>query len=190
MTEHDDSFPSLMPKPGAPLLPVQIGPTSRRRHLTGVVALNIPDRWDGHGDWHMSATWFWTEPETLKPHSFTDKETYGELSDRLGTTFGLRDARRGLRELGYPAGDANVPVWAATYDRAVIEMAWEHLQRERKAGTPVRLGSHDPHEVARWVGSPLYWIRLKWWGWKLRWTLSGEERGRWDSWCKELSPWA
>ena len=26
MTEHDDSFPSLMPKPGAPLLPVQIGP--------------------------------------------------------------------------------------------------------------------------------------------------------------------
>ena len=87
MTEHDDSFPSLMPKPGAPLLPVQIGPTSRRRHLTGMVALNIPDRWDGHGDWHMSATWFWTEPETLKPHSFTDKETYGELSDRLGTTW-------------------------------------------------------------------------------------------------------
>ena len=25
MTEHDDSFPSLMPKPGAPLLPVQMG---------------------------------------------------------------------------------------------------------------------------------------------------------------------
>ena len=144
MTEHDDSFPSLMPKPGAPLLPVQIGPTSRRRHLTGMVALNIPDRWDGHGDWHKSATWFWTEPETLKPHSFTDKETYGELSDRLGTTFGVRDARRGLRELGHPAGDANVPVWAATYDRAVIELAWEHLQRERKAGTPARLGVARP----------------------------------------------
>ena len=102
MTEHDDSFPSLMPKPGAPLLPVQIGPTSRRRHLTGMVALNIPDRWDGHGDWHMSATWFWTEPETLKPHSFTDKDTYGELSDRLGTTFGVRDARRGFAGTGAP----------------------------------------------------------------------------------------
>ena len=106
MTEHDDSFPSLMPKPGAPLLPVQIGPTSRRagepasrrRHLTGMVALNIPDRWDGHGDWHMSATWFWTEPETLKPHSFTDKETYGEL---IGPTrHHLRRPRRPSRLAG------------------------------------------------------------------------------------------
>ena len=103
----------------------------------------------------MSATWFWTEPETLKPHSFTDKETYGELSDRLGTTFGVRDARRGLRELGHPAGDANVPVWAATYDRAVIELAWEHLQRERRREHRHVSGSHDPHEVARWIGSPV-----------------------------------
>ena len=84
-----------MPADGAPLFPVESGLTTRRRHITGTAALNIPDPWDFNGgDWHMSATWFWTEPETLKSCHFTDDETYGVVFERLGA-HGVRDARRG-----------------------------------------------------------------------------------------------
>ena len=190
MTKHDDTFPSLMPDPDLPLIPVAIGPTTRKRHITGTTALNIPDPWDFNGgDWHQHATWFWTEPETLEPHHFTDDETYGAVFDRLGA-HGVRDARRGLRELGHPAGDSDTPIWTAAYDRAVIEIAWQHIQDERKHGPVSELTPIDPYQLVRWIGSPLYWARLKWWAWKLRWALTSDECQRWDGWRKEWSPWA
>ena len=44
------------------------------------------------GDWHMSATWFWSEPETLESCHFTEDETYGIVFERLGT-HGVRDLK-------------------------------------------------------------------------------------------------
>ena len=37
-------------------IPVQIGETTRRRHITGMMALNIPDPAYPGGDWHQYAS--------------------------------------------------------------------------------------------------------------------------------------
>ena len=66
-------------------IPVVVGPTTRQRHITGTAALNIPDRWDVGGDWHMHATWFATEPESLLSRDFTDDETYAGVFETLCT---------------------------------------------------------------------------------------------------------
>lgn len=174
---------------GGNSIPVEIGPTSPRRHITGVAALNIPDPRHEGGDWHNHATWFATEPERLDERDFTDEETYGVLLDELGRS-GVRDARAGLRALGHPAGESESPIWTAAYDRAVVETAWAQLRTDKLCGEVPDLKPVDSLELTRWLCCTLHWARLTWWAWKLRWALRGDERRKWDTWRREWRPWA
>ena len=169
-------------------IPVQIGKTTRRRHITGMMALNIPDPAYPGGDWHQYASWFATEPETLRPQFYTDENTYGVILDRLGDS-GVEDARAGLRILGHPAGESETPIWSATYDRAVIEIAWKRLQYERKHEGVTGYIPVDSGDVRSWLLRTIYWVRLNWWAWKLRRALTGSERRKWDEWRREWRPW-
>ena len=134
----------------------------------------------------MGSTWFSPIPLSLVEGNYTNEETYGVVLDRLGRS-GLRDARSGLRTLNHPDGWSPTKIWAATHDRAVIEMAWKGIMIDRELGKewspPI-----DNIELARWLPYPHQWIRLHWWAWKLRWSLAGEERRKWDRWRNEWTP--
>ena len=179
-----EPFPSLMPK--GPPIPVEIGRTTRRRHITGTAALNIPQRHRmSSGDWHEHATWFWHEPETLREGSLTNEATHGRLLYVLGL-WGLRDARWGLAELGHPAGRRREPVWVATHDRAVVEAGWSSVVNQAPVGV-----DHPPFdiwELLRLLAYPDQWVRLHWWAWRLRAVMSASERELWDRWRRAWWP--
>ena len=170
-------------------VPVDIGPTSVRRHITGSFALNIPNApLDHGGDWHQCGAWFTTEPETVQETAFTNEEEYRPLLNRLGRR-GLRDARAGLKRLNHPGGEQPTKIWAATYDRAALEIAWRWLQkygprRGRNMCPPI-----DSRELARWLPYPHQWIRLHWYAWRLRNDLDGEKLQEWDAWRRSWWPW-
>ena len=169
-------------------IPVEIGPTTRERHITGMTALNIPDPGRPGGDWHSHASWFGTEERSLSETSYSDTETYGTMQSVLGNA-GIRDARPGLAELGHPAGAEPRPVWASSYDRAVIEVAWEQIMMDRQYETDEEYPPADSRETGRWIFRTLHWLRLNWWAWRLRWRLTGREREKWDTWRREWRPW-
>ena len=78
-----------------PAIAVKVAPTTARQHISGGMALNIPNDWllNG-GDWHQHAAWFATTAETLRPTDITDEATYGRLLDLLGRTGTARRASR------------------------------------------------------------------------------------------------
>ena len=78
-------------------IPVEVGPTNARQHITGYWALSIPAPYRSMGGRSNPRwTWFASRPETLADREgLTDESTYGRLLDRLGR-WGLRDARKGL----------------------------------------------------------------------------------------------
>ena len=121
-------------------VPVEMVPTTARKHLTGFAALNIPHAWRLGGDWHEA--WFAVEPTRVSPHHLTDERRFGRLLDRLGQS-GLRDARPGLARIGHPAGNWPEKVWAATHERAVIEMAWARLDGITAEDLPIGLPPVD-----------------------------------------------
>lgn len=169
-------------------IPIQIGATDVRRHLTGSCALNVPNAPLLHGgDWHQCCGWFTREPQALRESAYTNEREHGRLLDRLGG-IGLRDARGGLRRLAHPAGEGAAKVWAATYDRAVLEIAWGYLQ---EYGTRDMIDGYkpiDPRELARWLPYPHQWLRLHSLAWLLRTDLVGERLAKWDNWRHSWSP--
>ena len=169
-------------------IPIRIGPTNVRRHLTGSCALNIPNAPLLHGgDWHQCCGWFTREPRHLRESAYTNEREHGRLLDRIGRT-GLRDARAGLRRLGHPAGDGETKVWAATYERAALETAWGHLQEYGTQETIDGYRPIDPRELARWLPYPHQWLRLHALAWLLRNDLDGERLTKWDDWRHSWSP--
>ena len=80
-------------------MPIRIGRTTRRRHITGMAALNIPQPRQGPGDWHKHHCWFASRNDQIETTHYTDDETDGELLDQLGP-WGIIDGREGLRRLG------------------------------------------------------------------------------------------
>ena len=164
---------------------VQLVATSRRRHITGTTALNIPAGWRLGGDWHQGSTWFAPRPEALDDRDLTSEQTHGRLLDLLGGR-GLRDARRGLARLGHPGAESRAKVWAASHDRAVIEAGWHMLMRWTKCGL-----THPPFdlmELERLLPHPDQWVRLHWWAWRLRRVMTPTERELWDRWRKQWTP--
>ncbi len=113
--------------------PVQLVPTTPRRHITESTALNIPATYRVDGDWHQHSTWFSHRPESLDDRDLTGEQTHGRLLNRLGQ-WGLHDARKGLAELGHPGADYREKAWAATHDRAVLEESWKLLTRRVRTG--------------------------------------------------------
>ena len=166
----------------------RIGRTTKRRHVTGMMAMNIPDPAAPGGDWHQDASWFGAEPEDLPERFYTNGETYEALATVLGDA-GVRDARAGLRMLNHPDGLSGSPVWAAAYDRAIIEIAWKQIVRERSTGRITDYIPVDHDEARRWLFRPVYWIRVNWWAWRVGHALSGDERTKWDAWRREWRPW-
>ena len=169
-------------------IPVEIGATTQRHHITGDFALNIPSRQRIGGDWHKRSSWFAATHEELQEFDYTTEEEHGPLLDCLGNV-GVHDARSGLRTLGHPQGDDEQPVWAAAYDRAVIEIAWSRVVFERKYRNAKNLPPIDTHELRRWLPSPGQWMRLKWLAWKVRRVLEGHDLEKWEKWRKEWRPW-
>ncbi len=170
-------------------VPAKVGKTSARRHITGMLALNIPNAWllNG-GDWHTYASWFGAESDTITEPHLTDEKTYGPLLDVLRRR-GLRDARRGLRHLNHPDGWAREKIWAATHERAVIEWAWKKLQWLKEHSLNEDLAPFDGLQVSRWLAYPGQWIRLHWWAWQVGQTLDGEDARRWNQWREQWTPW-
>ena len=175
--------------PPAILIAVRVGHTSPRQHISGGMALNIPNSWllNG-GDWHQHAAWFATTAETLLPSNITDEATYGRLLDLLGRA-GLRDARRGLRQLDHPDGWNRSRIWAATHERAIIEWAWEKLMRQGGMSSDRERAPFDALQVAQWLGYPGQWLRLHWWAWRISRVLDGEQREIWNGWRSKWTPW-
>ena len=167
-------------------VPVEIVPTTRRYHITGFAALNIPNVRRLGGDWHEGG-WFGVEPARLSSYNLTDEATYGRLLDRLGTS-GLRDARRGLGMMRHPAADWPEKVWAATHERAVVEWAWGRLQRETGNGLPPGFPPVDRYDFCRMLPYPDQWLRVRWWSWLLEEALTAAELAAWEAWRKEWWP--
>ncbi len=90
----------------------------------------------------------------------------------------MRDARPGLALLGHPARDWPEKVWAATHERAVIEMAWAGLERMAGKDVPVGLPPVDRYDFYRILPYPDQWVRVRWWAWRLRRVLMPT-----DCWC-------
>ena len=160
-------------------VPVEMIPTTAREHITGFDALNIPHAWRLGGDWHEA--WFGVKPTRVSPHHITDERRFGRLLDRLGHS-GLRDARPGLTLLGHPAGDWPEKVWAATHERAVIEMARARLDGITAEDLPIGLPPVDRYSFERILPYPDQWVRVRWWTWRLRGVLTPMELAAWDEW--------
>ena len=109
------------------------------------------------------------------------------MLDRLGRS-GLRDARPGLARLNHPAARRPDRIWAATHERAVIEMAWARLDGYISRGLPVGLPPVLGDDLARLLPFPDQWVRLHWWAWRLRPVLTAAERSGWDAWRREWTP--
>ena len=169
-------------------VPIDLVPTTPRRHITGSLALNIPYvHRHSSGDRHPTV-WFDTKLRRLAPHHVTDEATYGQLLDCLGSS-GLRDARRGLAMLRHPGADRPEKVWAATHERAVIEVAWETLQRVK--GTELAPGwpPVDNDDFGRLLPGPDQWVRVRWWSWLLSRILTNEQLAIWTEWRRDWWPW-
>ena len=166
-------------------VPVEMVPTTAREHITGFAALNIPHAWRLGGDWHEA--WFDVKPTRVSDHHITDERCFGRLLDQLGRR-GLRDARPGLALLDHPARDWPEKVWAATHERAVIEMAWARLERMAGKNMPAGLPPVDQYDFYRILPHPDQWVRVRWWAWRLRRVLTGTELPVWDEWRKEWWP--
>ena len=166
-------------------VPVEMVPTTAREHITGVAALNIPHAWRLGGDWHEA--WFDVKPTRVSPHHLTDERRFGRLLDRLGHG-GLRDARPGLALLGHPAGNWPEKVWAATHERAVIEMAWARLDGMTADDLPAGLPPVDRYSFERILPYPDQWVRVRWWTWRLRGVLTPTELAVWNDWRREWWP--
>ena len=121
--------------------PTGIGRTTRRAHITGTAAPNIPHgRLVPGGDWHMTSTWFGSAPWWLQPGNYSTGDR--DVSRLIGT-WGVVDGRSGLRRVEHPAGRRRTPVWTAAYDRAVIEMIWEDFQNPDRWGKPTHTKWRD-----------------------------------------------
>ena len=166
-------------------VPVEMVPTTARAHITGFAALNIPHAWRLGGYWHDA--WFDVKPTRVSPHHITDERHFGRLLDRLGHS-GLRDARPGLALLGHPAGDCPEKAWAATHERAVIEMAWARLDGITAEDLPIGLPPVDRYSFERILPYPDQWVRVRWWTWRLRGVLTPTELAAWDDWQREWWP--
>ncbi len=69
----------------------------------------------------------------------------------------------------------------------MIEESWELLTEHVRTGA--RHPAFDQYELQRLLGYPDQWIRLRWWGWRLRAVITAAERDLWDEWRKEWWPW-
>ena len=183
----DDWYPAQenAVKHGVEPVPVEMVPTTRRQHITGFAALNIPHAWRLGGDWHDA--WFDVKPTRVAPYHITDERRFGRLLDRLGNR-GLRDARPGLALLGHPAADWPEKVWAATHERAVIEMAWARLDGITPEDLPMGLPPVDRYSFERILPHPDQWVRVRWWVWRLRGVLTPTELAAWNDWQHEWWP--
>ena len=128
--------------------PITIGPTSARRHVTGLFALNIPNAPLSHGgDWHQSASWFTSDPKALEESALTNEREYEPLLNRLGKQ-GLRDARAGLQRLNHPAaGEKN--------DASGFRVGSQRVRVEVEPSQMEVDGVAEPLSVAVPAGQPL-----------------------------------
>ena len=186
---RQDAIVQARDTPARPIanVPVEIGPTTARRHLTGSFALNIPNAPLSHGgDWHSWNAWYAAERETVRETGFTNEEEYGPLLDRIGGR-GLRDVRPGLKRLQHPASSEREKIWAATYDRAALEIAWRELRRYGPHSDTNVCAPVNRDDLRRWLLYPHQWLRLRWMAWQLRKDLKGENLEQWDAWRRSWS---
>ena len=147
-------------------------------YITGMDALNIPSDGPG-GDWHRSG---W---ECLKERPWRLKLGCEETIGILGTR-GVKDARRGLRQLnyrsvlGHPAGWRLQAVYAASYARAIVDMLAMAIARQEPELRP------GPRESIAWCGT-VRELALCWSLWKEMEERSRSDRRRaWHDWWEEV----
>ena len=180
---HPDREPARDGHP-RPDLPVEVGSTTAREHITGLPALNIPGVWRISGDWHQYSAWFSSTRDQVRHYHLTNDAVYGRLLDRLGRS-GLRDGRPGLRLLNHPASHQAGKVWAAAHDRAVVEMAWARLQSHVSRNIKPTEPPLYREDLDRLLPFPDQWVRVHWWAWRLRAVMNSVELDAWDTWRQE-----
>ena len=148
-------------------------------YVTGEMALNLP-REEGSGGWHEAG---WHLGRDLDPIAINPGTT-----EVLGTE-GIVDIRQQLRKIEHPAGLWILPVWGATYWRAMIDWAAVAVtrvtERQRESGITRRWpGSSPRHEEMTMVANRFHpWIMHA----AARLSQDQEENRRaWQLWIEEM----
>ena len=166
-----------------PTIPIEVGPTSPRMHITAERALDLPCKREFCRCCGSGNGWFREARQPPAWPDVTNEEEYGPLLDLLGRN-GLRDARPALARLGHPTAEYPQKVWAATHDRAVIEMMWKELHGPcgyQAAGRAIPAFYADDIPTTY----PDQVLRLHWWAWRLRKMVPPEGLAVWESWRRE-----
>ncbi len=172
-------------------IPVRIGPTSVRHYISGHQALNLIDPdCPSSGDSQSDGAWFVPHQgrtrdgmDALIANRTQDGYLFRTPHELLGWDR-LFDARPSLRFIGHPEGEADVPVWAAHHDRAIIDGGWSWLT-EQPSGFP---GSYDGPSVAEWLWTDVQFGHVHRLARKLETSLDGEARRLWRRWMRDLTP--
>ena len=158
-------------------------PTDAADYISGRWALNLEDPASGDiADWHQAG---WSA--SVGPHAHCKATTGSDLATETTRAVwgnrGLFDARPALREIGHPAGNANVMVLCASHVRAITEMAAHDTRQEWDARRTV-----GADQVNRWIGTARQFIELHVRCAQIGRRLEGAERKRWWLWHKTLHP--
>ena len=158
-------------------------PTGRSDYISGQCALNLEDPACGDvADWHQSG-WSAGAERDGERRATTGRELGTETTNAVWGGRGLFDARPALREIGHPAGSADVIVLCASHVRAVTELA----AHEIREGGDARL-TVAADQVNRWIGTARQFIELHVRCSQIGRRLRAEERTRWWLWQKTLHP--
>ncbi len=85
--------------------------------------------------------------------------------------------------MGHPAANYPRKVWAASHERAVIEMTWEQLHGPfgYRRAQPIPAFYFD--DLPTLYPGPM--LRLLWWAWRLRKVVHPEGFAVWETWRRE-----
>ena len=138
--QGDFNLPSPLHQGKENFVQTEIPPTSRINYITGVYALNIPDKEATTGDWHDDV--FWHPVAVRKPEDIS-LGGKGEFdTNHIFDDMGVQQARKRLVRIGLHVPDSIKKVYVANHIRAALDLAFYELNHDGRP-TSVRGASSD-----------------------------------------------